>query len=254
MADCIDEITDAFEDVFESRGGGHDNRKHDGTARSCIVPFIDQHERLCALLDDPRIHGILSSILGEDFNYMGSDGNYYVGDTDWHSDGWNNATLYAKIAFYLDPLTRDTGCLRVVPGSHHVGDEYADALQDQLRGSRENWAVHGSEVPALALEVTPGDVLLFNHQMKHSTWGGGTRRRMFTINCGEHVHEDNIDSLKDYIAGNARFWIDSVYGGVMVKTAGPQRIRHLKQVMENQGHLPALAAEARKRTEEPSRG
>ena len=33
------------------------------------------------LLDDPRIHDIAASILGDDFNYMGSDGNFYVGDT-----------------------------------------------------------------------------------------------------------------------------------------------------------------------------
>ena len=26
------------------------------------------------------------SLLGEDYNYASSDGNYYVGDTKWHSD------------------------------------------------------------------------------------------------------------------------------------------------------------------------
>ena len=34
-----------------------------------------------------------------------------------------------KTAFYLDPVTRDTGCLRVIPGSHHVGDRFGDALE-----------------------------------------------------------------------------------------------------------------------------
>ena len=61
MADCIDEITEAFEQVWSERGGGHHGKAHDGKERSCIVPFIDQHERLCALLDDPRIEGLLAS-------------------------------------------------------------------------------------------------------------------------------------------------------------------------------------------------
>ena len=88
LADCINEIIDVFEAVWSQRGGGHNGQPHDGMRRSCIVPFIDQHERLCALLDDPRINGILAGLLGENFNYMGSDGNYYAGDTQWHSDGW----------------------------------------------------------------------------------------------------------------------------------------------------------------------
>ena len=40
-----------------------------------------------SLIDDPRIHALATTLLGDDFNYMGSDGNYYVGDTGWHSDG-----------------------------------------------------------------------------------------------------------------------------------------------------------------------
>ena len=39
MADCIDEIIDAFEQVWVERGGGHDGQPHDGERRSCIVPF-----------------------------------------------------------------------------------------------------------------------------------------------------------------------------------------------------------------------
>ncbi len=71
LADRIDEIIDEFEALWASRGGGHHGRPHDGTARSCIVPFIDQRETLCSLLDDPNIVGIATSLLGNDFNYIG---------------------------------------------------------------------------------------------------------------------------------------------------------------------------------------
>lgn len=256
LKDCIGEITDAFEAVWVNHGGGHDGKPHDETRRSCIVPFIDQHERLCALLDDERIEGILSGLLGDDFNYTGSDGNYYAGDTAWHSDGWGKAIRYVKIAFYLDELTRDTGCLRVIPGSHHLDDVFANRLQDHIRQSEDEWHLAGADVPALALETKPGDVLVFNHNLKHAAFGGGGRRRMFTMNCSVRFPEDeeHIAMLKKYIGGHARFWNDRVYGEKMMATAGPERMKHLEQVMAHDGHLAELAAKARAEMAEPSRG
>jgi len=254
VADRIEAITREFEAVWEGRGGGHYGRPHDGKARSCIVPFIDQREYLCTLLDDPRILGIASSLLGDDFNYMGSDGNYYVGDTPWHSDGWHPETRHIKIAFYLDPVTRDTGCLRVIPGSHRVGEGYADSLQEQVRRSEERWGVPGADLPAVALETRPGDVLCFNHNTKHAAFGGGDRRRMFTINLCQRFPETRLEDLRNYISGHARFWIERNYGEAMMRTAGPERQRHLEQVMANDGHLAELSRQARVKMAEPSRG
>lgn len=256
MADRITEIQDAFETVWQARGGGHNGAPHAGTARSCIVPFIDQSVRLSSLLDDPRILGIAKALLGDDFNYMGSDGNFYVGDTGWHSDGGHKLEdpMHIKLAFYLDPLTRDTGALRVIPGSHLFGDNYADALSQQVRKSEELWGMNGTEVPAAVLETTPGDLVLFNHNAKHAAFGGGTRRRMFTINLSQRYPEDKIEALQAYIAGASRFWIDRKYGEKMVRTATPERWVHLEQVRENDGHLAELSRQARERMEEPSRG
>ena len=58
IKDCIDEIIQAFEEVWAQRGHTHNGIPHDGTRRSCIVPFPDQHPRLCQLLDDSRIDAI----------------------------------------------------------------------------------------------------------------------------------------------------------------------------------------------------
>ncbi|MFT5366063.1 MAG: hypothetical protein ACI8V2_001005 [Candidatus Latescibacterota bacterium] len=256
MSDCVGEIIDAFESIWDDHGGGHAGKAHDEERRSCIVQFIDHHERLCALLDDDRIHGILAGLLGDDFNYMGSDGNYYAGDTGWHSDGWGKTLRFVKVAFYLDEVTRDTGCLRVIPGSHHLDDVYGNRLQDDVRQSGDLWGVTGKEVPALALETQPGDVVLFNHNLKHSAFGGGARRRMFTINSCVRFPEDeeHIAFLKKDISGGARFWIDRVYGEKMIATAGPSRLRHLEQVMAHDGHLAELSAKARVEMPEPSRG
>ena len=256
LADRIDEITEAFEAVWAEHGGGHNGRPHTGEARSCIVPFIDQHETLCSLLDDLRILGIAKTLLGDDFNYMGSDGNYYVGDTRWHSDGWKGPSdpTHLKIAFYLDPVTKQTGALRVIPGSHRTGEDYAEGLQNQIRRSKDKWGVTGPDVPAAVLETNPGDIVCFNHNTKHSAFGGGACRRMFTINLCQRYPDDHLQDLRDYIAGSARFWIERKFGEKMVQSAGAERMRHLEQVRTNDGHLAALARKAREEMVEPSRG
>ena len=254
LADTIDEIIHEFEMVWVDRGGGHNGQPHDGKARSCIVPFIDQRDRLAALLDDPRILAIATTLLGDDFNYMGSDGNYYVGDTGWHSDGWHPEIRHIKIALYLDRLTKDTGCLRVIPGSHLIEDKYAQNLQGQIRKSEELWGIHGRDVPAIPLEVTPGDILVFNHNTKHAAFGGNTNRRMFTINLCQRYPEAKIDELRQYVSGSARFWIEEAYGPAMMRAATPARMVHLEQKMANVDHLPELVRKAKETMSEPSRG
>lgn len=250
MRDDIGSIAGEFERVFP----GHEwAGEHDGTKRTCIVPFIDQREPLSALLDDPRVNGILVSLLGDDYNYMGSDGNYYVGDTAWHRDGAHEKYLFLKIAFYLDPVDGSSGALRVIPGSHRLDDRFGRDLGRKTPRSESFWGVGGRDVPAVALDVTPGDLVVFNHNLFHSSWGGSNRRRMFTINaCQRHAAED-VEPLRGYIAGHARFWIDSMYGDAMMRTATPERRKHLEQVLANEGHLAALSVEARRREADRAR-
>jgi hypothetical protein len=248
-------IAEAFEDVWQRHGGGHAGKPHDGKARSALAPFIDQDERLCALLDDPRIIAIAAGLLGDDFNYRGSDGNYYVGDTSWHSDGWRtNGMLHIKMAFYLDPVGPTSGCLRVIPGSAFTADGYAQALQASSRTCQDAWGVQGRDVPAVALETRPGDLLLFDHNTKHASFGGGERRRMFTINLCQRYPAELLPELREMIAGKARFWAERAYGETMVRTAGPERMRHLEQLLANDGHLAELARKARETMAEPARG
>ena len=62
------------------------------------------------------------------------DGNLYAGDTHWHSDGYGTRpVLSIKMAFYLDRVTRETGALRVIPGSHRVGEPFGDVVEQMLR-------------------------------------------------------------------------------------------------------------------------
>jgi len=249
--DCIDKIISAFESVWTDSG-----RTHDGTKRSALVPFPDQNEYLSSLLDDHRIHDIVSSICGEDFNYYSGDGNYYVGNTNWHSDGYNKRPVKSiKIAFYLDPVTKDSGALRVIPGSHKRKDAFANSLQSHLTSTESTpslFGTTGDKIPAVALESNPGDVLVFNHNILHSSWGGSDRRRMFTMNFSERYPEHQIGNLKDYLSGEARFFIDRMHGPAMIKTATSERMHHLQQVRENDTHMGNIVKELKKSNKKPS--
>jgi len=253
FASQVREVTEAFEKVWSTRGGGHDGKPHEGKARSCIVPFIDQSTVLSALLDHPGIHGAARSLLGDDFNYMGSDGNFYVGDTAWHPDGSHRAIRFLKMAIYLDPLTAANGCLRVIPGTHRLDDTYGkEALAAAMNPG--SVARHGSEIPAVALDSTPGDVLIFNHNTAHSAWNGGARRRMFTINLCQHCPDSWLPQFQEYIASHARFLIERNVGPLMLASATPGRMRHLEQVMANDFLLTQKTRELIASGAEPARG
>ena len=248
LRDEIGWIIEEFEAVFQGRGV-----VHDGSKRSTVVPFIDQRERLCTLLDHPKVHGLIASFLGNDFNYVGGDGNYYTGDTQWHSDGWHDVGKFLKVALYLDPVTSTTGCLRVIPGTHKV--DIQNWAARNARKATELWGIGQHEVPAIALESQPGDVVAFNHNLMHASFGGNTRRRMFTLNCSQRAQDETqIQDLERYIAGHARFWLEHMHSDVMRATASPQRMTHLEQVMAHEAHLPALSAQARAEAAEPARG
>ncbi|SDX62583.1 phytanoyl-CoA dioxygenase family protein [Paenibacillus sp. CF384] len=234
-------ITEEFEAVFPML-----EEKHDGSKRTMIVPFADQRERLCSLIDDPRIAGIAKSLLGEDFNYMGSDGNYYTGDTPWHRDGENRARRHIKMALYLDELDGSSGALRVMPGTHRLDDQYG---QDAAKICRSigKLAIHGADLPAQILDVVPGDVLVFDHNLFHASFGGSAQRRMFTLNLCQRFKDEEIDELRSYILMHGHFRRDHYYGQAMLSSATEERRVHLEQVdsvcgdyAERTEHLPRL--------------
>lgn len=240
-------IYEGFDEIFAQVP-----EKHDGTRRT--IAGTDSSEKLCRLLDQPKVVEVASSLMGPEFNYLGGDANYYVGDTGWHSDGWHDNGLFVKMAFYLDPVTRDTGCLRVIPGSHWVGNDWVKRLRG-VNNPEANFGVAGRDVPAVPLESTPGDVVVFNHNLHHAAFGGNSRRRMFTLNLSRQAdNPTDLAELRGFINSAARFWVTQSHSDVMRRSASPERMRHLAQVMENEDELPELVRQAKASMAEPARG
>jgi ectoine hydroxylase-related dioxygenase (phytanoyl-CoA dioxygenase family) len=235
LTEDIEWMTEEHRTIFAKK-----DMVHDGTKHSQIVPFIDQSKRLCTLLDHPKVLGVIEALLGDDFNYVGGDGNYYSGDTSWHSDGAHRVGLYAKFHLYLDPLTRNTGCIRVIPGSHLFG-KWRKYIE-QVRRSNEVLGVDGNDVPSVAVETEPGDVVVFNHNIYHASFGGGRSRRHFDLNVASRAKTDaEIIELDNYLQrdGKPRYHprSQSVHSEVMRQTASPERMYHLEQVIEREAYL-----------------
>ena len=108
------------------------------------------------------------------------------------------------------------------------------------------------DVPAIPLETTPGDLLVFDLCIKHASFGGGTRRRMFTINLQQRFSDKDLPSLRENIASMAntkggahRFGALRAYGNIMIKTASPERMVHLEQRLANDALLQEKVLELR---------
>ncbi len=172
-----------------------------------VTYFFERSPRLTSLVTDERIYPVIEAIVGEDPIWVGSEGNIsHRRRVNWHSDRkyyregeghWINFSQ-VKVMIYLQPLTSDTGSLRVIPGSHRM--PYHKALGDQeIDAASMPFGVDGPDMPHAALEVEPGDIILFNHCCWHAAYGGGDNRRYIAMKFAARPFEqDQLASLKRY--------------------------------------------------------
>ena len=166
----------AGDDAFSSDEGYH------------LMPFMERHAQLTALVDDDRIHDIPETLLGPDFILNCTDAHIRRGDTLWHGrdpskEAPDAASLDgARVCIYFDPLDKQNGCLRVIPGSHRR--PFADFLAP-LRCQYDNpsdkaFGLAADEIPSVALQTEPGDVLVFTESVYHGSFGSQTGRLQIT--------------------------------------------------------------------------
>jgi hypothetical protein len=227
-------ITEAFERTLALCGVGD---LAPGARRSILGP-IQHLPAMNALLDHPGIGGLAEGVFGGEFNYACGDGNLYSGDTGWHPDGNWHELFACKILFYLDPLTRGTGALRVIPGSHHPSHPLRHSDKpghEAIAAAMAECEVAGKDFPgAEALETQPGDVIIFNHDLFHASFGGSGRRRMFTMNLTRRCRSPrDFGMLREYVSihspGGYKLPIGGMHFRPIWETAGAQRRARLEQ-------------------------
>ena len=222
--------TDALEVALRRVRGGAD---FDGKQRQEVMPIIEEDpETFYPLLDDERLMGIVDGLLGEDSLYTGgNDGNIYVGETRWHTDGGGiHAYSTLKTAFYCDPVSEGRGCLSVLPGSHHP--EYSRTIYQLVDAG-----IFDLNSPDVAgrqpLESTPGDVVAFDHRLWHASFGGGDHRRMFTFNWASYPRMRWEETwLYGYLMRVNQRYGKRTFTDRLWQTAGPRRRQKMAKLVE----------------------
>ena len=186
------QIDRGFESVFEDGGQLIETAESvHGDQRRVIAPaVVERSEDLLWLRTDPRVLGLVVSLLGPDAEYAMSDGNLMWCDTTWHCDIYNSPLerYHVKLFFYLDPLDAHSGALRVVPGTNDWQSVFATSVRSgalQPEGVRKAFGVEPEDLPSWTVDTVPGDLVIGNFRSIHGTFNGVERRRLFTMNYRE---------------------------------------------------------------------
>ena len=215
-------LTKEFDDVLAN---ARDNKPFDGKKRQSVQPFVENRELLTQMVEDDRIFITLEQLLGPGFLWMGSDGNLYVGDTQWHADRlqgdgdhlpWDLNSI--KVCLYFDPVDSNTGCLRVIPGTHRreFGERLEPIWRNGLEPDDKRYGLPSEKLPCASLESRPGDAVFFSQGMCHSSFGGDNGRRMLAMSVLEKpTKNEHINFIKRFYARTnftfrpAESWVNS---------------------------------------------
>ena len=145
-----------------------------------VVPFVERSPHLAELPVDDRIWQPIEELLGAGFVWGRSEGNKgsfnETLDHQWHSDRAGEIDLdyvRIKVMVYLQEMKRDTGALRVIPGSHlpPFHRSLLPLQPQKARTSQDAFGVNGPELPAYIMTVKPGDLVFFNQYLYHAVYG-----------------------------------------------------------------------------------
>lgn len=177
-----------------------------------MAPFVERSPALLTLPADDRIYCVVEDLLGPGFLWSGSEGNTGVAQANkfhaWHSDRPGEAKpdyRRVKVMIYLTPVAKESGCLRVIPGSHKppLYHELTALNEPRDDTSEQLFGVAGQDLPAFPLETTPGDVIFFDHYIYHGVYkGDGTRRYIamkFVSRPTKPAHFASLKQFSNYI-------------------------------------------------------
>lgn len=200
-ADEMAEMISAAEEMWADNPPPH----MDGEQR--LNGFVERHPSLSRLVIDARIYPAIGQLMGSDFVWAGSEGNISgLTHIKWHPDRkyYNpDEEQFAdfaqmKVMIYLQTVKRDSGCLRVIPGSHKMPFHKLLGPQE-IDPEARPFGLAPQDLPCVYLESEPGDVIMFNHMMWHSQFGGGERRRYIALKfTSRPTSEHHFASLERY--------------------------------------------------------
>jgi hypothetical protein len=230
----------------------HWHQPFDGTRRHfCCMNDDERCPTFANLLQDPRFLEASDQVLGCRALPVWCDANRYVDpETGWHPDvfpgeAWNLRLPAVKFVHYLEPLTATTGALRVIPGSHR------SPLHDAIRPYLDAHGPRVGEVPAVACETDPGDVVMFSTPLWHASVGGGRDRSLCSIAYYPEGSAEDLAALRAKltwqigVTRESMGWRGDVFSRAWLERAATDpRRRLVVERMHSAGLIAALGADA----------
>lgn len=139
-----------------------------------LYDLFQRHPEFCDMVRNPAILNALSEVLGDDIILYENSLVYKPpgkrNGVPWHQDFVSRPQEPRKFIAWcaIDPVTIHSGALKVIPGSHKLGflpwyrvngETHHDRID--LTGVDTSKAIH--------VQLNPGDVLIFNQLLVHSS-------------------------------------------------------------------------------------
>ena len=198
-----------------------------------LGPFAETDDAFAELIEHPKLMEAMRDIDGAEFLYFGEDMNSFVGDTQWHCDFFppHHESRPAKAIYYLDEMLGGDGALDLIPGTNNpdfAGYIFRNfgSYGDDSGGPRLN--MDPLDIPAVAIETVPGDVVLWENRMWHhaARRRDGKPRRMLAYSYYRDPKGDPVEEkyIRNTIASQLeRSDRKSVYSPAMMEKGGPAR-------------------------------
>ena len=180
-AEEMEAVTREADKLWEEHRG---ERPPSGRSQN-IQEMVEKGQVMTQMVVDDRIFGTVEGLLGPRFLWNGSEGNLsFSAEHQWHTDRQNepHATTYS-FHLYLDKVRADTGSIRVIPGSHRP-PLYDDLLPLNEQGADSSMKIYGlnpTDLPGVAVESDPGDIVFFSQKIYHGVYGKQPGRRYLKL-------------------------------------------------------------------------
>ena len=163
-----------------------------------MVQWPSYHQpALNAVRLEPRFAELLEPLIGNDLKQIINQVHWKapgsLGDFAWHQDSRfrqpaeayrNLADSYVQTGLAIDPNTPESGCMRLLPGSHLLGDLGLDCATQVLGTAMTDEVLVKSGLSAgdaVDLVLEPGDLAIWSPYLVHGSGSNRSdhRRRLY---------------------------------------------------------------------------
>jgi hypothetical protein len=174
------EVNALRREVVEELARQYPDAAPDPQRRLFCSMFEQRLPHFAGLISDPRFFAVAEQLHGRTLPVYSEANRYSICDTYWHADLHPSIpgaidTAGVKYIHYLEPLSAASGALRVIPGSHR------QPMHNAVKQYIADHAPSVVDLPAVACETNPGDVVAFHHALFHASAHVGTQRHMHDL-------------------------------------------------------------------------